>query len=64
MKRVFNKEKCIKDLKKLKLYDHNQHWIEELHGKEVIGNVLRGVVVADDGREYLVSNDWTVLVQE
>lgn len=62
MKRVFNKEKCIKDLEQLNpwICEMSKSWIEMCDGREVIN----GIVLGDKGEEYLVANDWTDVVED
>ena len=62
MKRVFNKEKFIKDLEQLNpwICEISKPWIEMCDGREVIN----GIVLGDKGEEYLVANDWTDVVDD
>lgn len=62
MKRVFNKQKCIRDLIAMDphLYGISKKWIDICDGKEVIN----GIVTGDHGEEYCVSLDWTDVIDE
>lgn len=62
MKRIFNKKKCIKDLKQFDpwLCEASEGWINMCDGREVI----TGIVTGDKGEEYFVSTDWTDVVED
>lgn len=62
MKRIFNKEKCIKDLEQLDpwICVASKGWIDMCDGREVIN----GIMLGDKGEEYFVSNDWTDVVDD
>lgn len=62
MKRIFNKKKCIEDLKQLDpwICEASKGWVEMCDGREVIN----GIVLGNKGEEYLVSTDWTDVVDD
>lgn len=62
MKRIFNKEKFIEDMKRFDpwLCEASKGWIDMCDGREVIN----GIVLGNKGEEYLVSMDWTDVVDD